>query len=60
MAWLARIETKLPAGCRGGDLREVAALHYRYRFDPSGLAAAERERLRVGALVLLKAVNTGG
>jgi transglutaminase-like putative cysteine protease len=60
MAWLARIETKLPAGCRGGDLREVAALHYRYRFDPAGLAASDRERLREGALVLLKAVNTGG
>jgi hypothetical protein len=57
MAWLARIEAKLPAGCRGGDLREVAALHYRYRFDPAGLPAQEREQLRESALVLLKAVN---
>jgi transglutaminase-like putative cysteine protease len=57
MAWLARIEAKLPAGCRGGDLREVAALHYRYRFDPAGLAAQEREQLREQALALLRTAS---
>jgi hypothetical protein len=60
MAWLARIEARLPAGCRGADLREIAALHYRYRFDPNGLAAAERARLRESALDLLKGARAGG
>jgi protein-glutamine gamma-glutamyltransferase len=44
-AWLARIEAGLPTGC-GGRLREAVRLHYRYRFDPNGLPAAERRRLR--------------
>ena len=57
MAWLARIEAKLPAGCRGGDLREIAALHYRYRFDPAGLPAREREQLREQALALLRTAS---
>ena len=44
-AWLARIAAALPPA-RTGRLREALALHQRHRFDPAGLAAAERARLR--------------
>lgn len=54
MAWLARIDAKLPAGYRGSELREIAGLHYRYRFDPAGLPARERELLRERSLAWLK------
>jgi transglutaminase-like putative cysteine protease len=57
MAWLARIDAKLPAGWRGAELREIATLHYRYRFDPAGLPAREREWLRERSLACLKAVT---
>jgi hypothetical protein len=55
-AWLARIDDALPAGCRDG-LKDVVALHYRYRFDPDGLSPRDRERLRDGAQSLLQAVR---
>ena len=48
-SWLARIETAAPEALATAPLREMARLHYRYRFDPSGLSAAERERLRASA-----------
>ena len=54
--WLARIGAALPAGC-DGRLREVALLHYRYRFDPAGLPATERAVLRERAHALLQAVE---
>ena len=47
MAWLARIGDRLPAGLNAGALFPIARLHYRYRFDPAGLASAERAQLRV-------------
>jgi transglutaminase-like putative cysteine protease len=53
MAWLARIEDRLPSGWRGAELREIALLHYRYRFDPAGLPAPERARLRERSLACL-------
>lgn len=53
-AWLARIEAKLPASLGAADLREIASLHYRHRFDPDGLPAPERERLRRLSLACLK------
>ena len=56
MDWIARIETKLPPGYRDGGMREIAQLHYRYRFDPAGLAPPERERLRERSLACLKSV----
>jgi hypothetical protein len=31
------------------QLRELLRLHYRYRFDPQGLAPPDREALRRGA-----------
>lgn len=49
MEWLARIGPALPQGVRGSELVELASLHYRHRFDPSGLAPADRERLRISA-----------
>jgi hypothetical protein len=49
MVWLARISSLLPESAERAPLAELAGLHYRYRFDPAGLAAAERERLRAVA-----------
>jgi transglutaminase-like putative cysteine protease len=57
MAWLARVEEKLPAGLPLATLREIAALHYRYRFDPAGLPAREREQLRERSLACLQSVT---
>lgn len=47
--WLARIETAALPALATERLREIARLHYRYRFDPAGLSAAEREHLRASA-----------
>lgn len=44
--WLERISAKLPADFENGALILLARLHYRYRFDPMGLSAVERERLK--------------
>jgi hypothetical protein len=49
LAWLARIASKLPESMEPAELNELAGLHYRYRFDPAGLARAERERLKSSA-----------
>jgi hypothetical protein len=55
MAWLARIEATLPPGFPPETLREIVALHYRYRFDPAGLPSPERARLRELSLGCLRA-----
>ena len=47
MAWVGRVTDRLPSQLQAAVLGELAALHYRYRFDPAGLGGAERERLRV-------------
>jgi protein-glutamine gamma-glutamyltransferase len=47
--WLARVAAQPGIG----DLHQLARLHYRHRFDPSGLPAAEREILRREALAWL-------
>ncbi len=44
--WLARIAAQPGAAA----LQRLARLHYRHRFDPAGLSAAERETLRTEAL----------
>jgi transglutaminase-like putative cysteine protease len=41
-AWLARAAFKFPACAR---LRELVTLHYKYRFDPTGLSVEERRQL---------------
>lgn len=40
-AWLTKIEKNMP----GTELRNLLALHYRYRFDPSGLSKDEIQML---------------
>jgi transglutaminase-like putative cysteine protease len=47
--WLDAMAEAPPPGVAVTPLRPLLALHYRYRFDPAGLAGAERERLRVEA-----------
>jgi protein-glutamine gamma-glutamyltransferase len=44
-AWAARISPGLSSR-QMEDLRDALRLHQRYRFDPEGLAAPERNRLR--------------
>jgi transglutaminase-like putative cysteine protease len=51
-AWLGRLRAAPVAGVPPEVLAALEALvrlHYRYRFDPDGLAPAERETLRAGA-----------
>jgi len=40
--WIARVERSTP---RGSDLKAILPLHYRYRFEPAGLSAGERQVL---------------
>jgi transglutaminase-like putative cysteine protease len=49
--WLGRISAQ--DGLDAAALRRLARLHYRHRFDPDGLPAAEREALRGEALAWL-------
>jgi hypothetical protein len=44
--WLDAVTAAAPPTVATSALRPLLALHYRYRFDPAGLAAAERRRLR--------------
>jgi hypothetical protein len=44
-AWVGRAAAALDAAARAA-LAEALALHQRYRFDPQGLSAGERARLR--------------
>ncbi len=44
--WIERLEAARAGDVPVGPLREIVALHYRYRFDPDGISAAEREALR--------------
>ena len=44
-AWLERIAPNIPSTKRQ-PIHEALRLHQRYRFDPDGLSAAERNRLR--------------
>jgi transglutaminase-like putative cysteine protease len=48
-AWLVRIGSRLPESVDKTPLAELARLHYRYRFDPTGISVAERERLKATA-----------
>jgi protein-glutamine gamma-glutamyltransferase len=44
--WLDAVGAAAPSTLATSALRPLLALHYRYRFDPAGLAAPERQRLR--------------
>jgi protein-glutamine gamma-glutamyltransferase len=53
--WLARVRTAETATASTARLDDLLALHYRYRFDPAGLDAAERAALETGARAWLDA-----
>jgi hypothetical protein len=53
--WLDVVAGAAPPALATAPLRGLLALHYRYRFDPAGLAAAERQRLRAEAEAWLAA-----
>ena len=53
--WLTRMATQIGSLRESEALRQLARLHYRYRFDPAGLPAAEREALRAQAFAWLAA-----
>ena len=44
-AWLSRIQPYLPDTTAGNRIPGLLSLHYKYRFDPLGLSADEKERL---------------
>ncbi|HTL16736.1 MAG TPA: transglutaminase domain-containing protein, partial [Patescibacteria group bacterium] len=44
--WLQRVAKQGSMADAAADLGELLVLHYRYRFDPKGLSAREREELR--------------
>jgi hypothetical protein len=48
-AWLRRIEGARLPGLSVSPLAPLLALHYRYRFDPEGLPAADRDTLASSA-----------
>jgi hypothetical protein len=47
--WLARSLKKTERERIQQPLQKLLQLHYRYRFDPGGLNASEREQLRLNA-----------
>jgi hypothetical protein len=55
--WLSRALADPALGDLRTPLQELLHLHYRYRFDPRGLAANEREALKREARVCLGALN---
>ncbi len=44
--WVQRLSVADAAAVDGHALKEALALHYRYRFDPQGLAGEEKRRLQ--------------
>jgi protein-glutamine gamma-glutamyltransferase len=59
-AWLARIDAAGIPGVSVAPLTRLLALHYRYRFDPVGLPAAERDLLAASARGWLAVHEEGG
>jgi len=55
--WLRRVEDLSPVAESRATLTRLVTLHYRYRFDPEGLPAAERARLRDEAATWLTATR---
>jgi hypothetical protein len=51
----ACIEGRLPGDA--AELRRLASLHYRYRFDPRGLSGTERSELAQRASAWMKDVG---
>jgi transglutaminase-like putative cysteine protease len=59
-SWLARLEESLPPEEFPADLPVILQLHYRYRFDPQGLSATERQQLRSQIEVWLRDCHAAG
>jgi len=57
--WAARVAPAAGPGGVGDALGPLVSLHYRYRFDPAGLAPADRDRLRAAARSLLDRLPAG-
>lgn len=55
--WLDRVARERAPGLDAGAAREALRLHYRYRFDPQGIARRERETLRLLALRVLAGLD---
>lgn len=55
--WFARIAPTLPEN-RRSTLAEALAPHSRYRFDPAGIGAKERVRLREACASILPAASS--
>jgi hypothetical protein len=53
LEWLERARAAADAQELRAPLRELVQLHYRYRFDPQGLSAPERQALREQAKACL-------
>jgi hypothetical protein len=58
--WIERIEALRPPPVATDLLRPLLRLHYRYRFDPREMTAAERQALRGTALAWLDRHETAG
>ena len=56
--WISRLEEG-HAPVATDTLRQIARLHYRYRFDPDGIGADERQALRARVEAWLAAPGTG-
>ena len=52
--WIQRIEATHILPVTTDSLRALVSLHYRYRFDPEGIGAADREGLRSGVRAALE------
>src|SRR5205807_6834396 len=57
--WLSRVGSASPA-VRTAPLPALLTLHYRYRFDPAGLDAAELAELDAGARAWVAGHHMGG
>ena len=57
--WLARVESASPV-VTTAPLPALLTLHYRYRFDPAGLDAAELADLDAGARAWVAGHHMGG
>lgn len=55
--WLERALAAPALADLRGPLRELLRLHYRHRFDPQGLTAAEREELKRRAVEALQKIS---
>jgi transglutaminase-like putative cysteine protease len=58
--WLTRVDSARPPAVTTAPLRALLALHYRYRFDPAGLDAADLSALETGVRAWLAGHSMGG